>query len=247
MNNIVVSVVCVYNDEKTFENQLEKSLKKQNIEYELIALNNKNGKFSSAAKALNYGAKLAKGDVIIFAHQDVVLKGEGELKNCVTRMKSLPLGTIIGAAGAKEKNKKHFGTYTSGPDYNAGLRTVEWDVMEVSCIDEMFFGMTKETYEMYGFNENICDNWHLYGVEISLHARKEKHSVCVIPIQIHHFSHGRISIGYMKCLKSLVKYYHKDFKYIWTTCFKIPASPIFLELLYIVWYCNRKLRRIGLD
>ena len=49
------SIVVIYNDKEVFENVLLKSLKSQSVKYELIAINNTEGKYTSAAKALNYG------------------------------------------------------------------------------------------------------------------------------------------------------------------------------------------------
>lgn len=248
MNNAkCVTIVCVYNNKELFEKQLLSSLMNQDVDYEIIGIDNNKEKFSSAAEALNAGALRASADIVIFSHQDIFLKGHSELSQFVERIKSYPVGTILGAAGAKEKIKTHFGTYTSGPEYKKEYREVEWKEMEVSCIDECFFGMKKETFLLYRFNEELCSDWHLYGVELSLQARKRGFSVYVLPVQLHHFSYGRISIGYMRGLQKIVEYYHKDFDYIWTTCFKIPASPLYMRILFLVWYCNRKLRRIGLN
>ena len=169
------------------------------------------------------------------------------INNNIEKYESAAKALNVGAAGAKEKIRTHFGVYTSGPEYNSKYKEVDWDKKAVSCIDECFFCMRKETFLLYQFNEELCDNWHLYGVELSLRARKAGNSVYVLTIQIHHFSYGRISIGYMRGLQKIVKAYHKDFKYVWTTCFKVPASPLYMKILFYIWYCNRKLRRIGLD
>ena len=60
----MISIVCVYNDESVIENWLLKSLKDQTVEFELIKIDNTKNKFKSAAKALNYGGKKAKGSLV---------------------------------------------------------------------------------------------------------------------------------------------------------------------------------------
>ena len=50
------SVICVYNNEEMLNEILLSSLKNQNFEYELILVDNTKKQFSSAAKALNFGA-----------------------------------------------------------------------------------------------------------------------------------------------------------------------------------------------
>ena len=72
--------------------------------------------------------------------------------------------------------------------------------------------------------------------------RKNGGSVYVCPIQLHHFSMGIISLGYMKNLKLLCKVYRKDFKYIWTTCYKVKTNVIYINLLYFFWIVNRIVR-----
>ena len=69
-----ISVICVFNNMDQFEKQLNKSLKQQDVDYELIAIDNSNNKFSSASQALNYGSEKAKGDILVFSHQDIFLK-----------------------------------------------------------------------------------------------------------------------------------------------------------------------------
>jgi hypothetical protein len=76
----MISVVCVYNDEGVLKANLLSSLKKQDAEYELILVDNTKGIFQSLPKALNYGGSEAKGQYLMFVHQDVELMGSGWLK-----------------------------------------------------------------------------------------------------------------------------------------------------------------------
>lgn len=238
-----ISVICVYNNEKSFKDQLLYTLKKQKIEYELIAIDNRNHRFSSAAEALNYGADKAKGDVLIFSHQDIYLKGENELEKLGKTIIKQPIGTIIGTQGVREKSKLYYSNLTAGGRLNKRLNyEFEEKLYEVACVDEGFFGMRKETFVQHNFNENICNNWHLYCVEQCLYARKNKNKVYVYPSQIHHSSYGNITYSYMNNLKHLCKQYRKDFKYIWTTCYKVRTNSIYINLLVFIWVLNRKIR-----
>ena len=58
----MISIVCVYNNERTLKNVLLKSLENQTVEFELITLDNRDNRFKSAAEALNDGGAKAKGD-----------------------------------------------------------------------------------------------------------------------------------------------------------------------------------------
>ena len=72
MNNVTLSFICATNDKKTLNEMLISSLKKQiNQDFELILVDAKELGFKSAAETLNYGASLANGKYLCFAHQDI--------------------------------------------------------------------------------------------------------------------------------------------------------------------------------
>lgn len=238
----MISIICVFNNQESLEEQLKKSLALQNCEYELIAVNNSQGTFKSAADALNHGAAQAAGDVFVFSHQDIFLKDENQLNNFYEAVKKYPIGYIFGIAGAKEKEKNNLGLYTSGASLNLEKKYSVTNDLQVSCVDECFFGMRKETYLKHPFDSILCDNWHLYAVEMCLYWRKNNGAVYLIPTQVHHYSKGKINFAYMKGLVKLVKYYRNDFKYIWTTCYKVSTHPIYINVLVFLWMISRLVR-----
>ena len=244
-----ISIICVHNNEQSFESMLNKSLKNQNIEFELIALNNSNKEFSSAAKALNHGAEIASGDILIFSHQDVYIKEVDGIEKLAKAIEKTDVGDIVGVVGVREKSKIYYSNLTDGPQYDERIieSYKENELIEVSSIDEVMFGMKKDTWLEHRFDENLCDNWHLYAVEQSLYARKHGHHVLVCPIQLHHFSHGTITISYMNGLRRLCEAYHDDFKYIWTTCYKVRTNKFYINTLIQIWVFNRKIhgRELG--
>ncbi len=78
---IDLSIVCCYNSEEQLNNLLLKSYEKQDVECELILIDNRTGKFSSAAKALNHGAEISNCNNLVFTHQDIVFLEENTLEN----------------------------------------------------------------------------------------------------------------------------------------------------------------------
>lgn len=236
-----ISVICVSNDKSKFNEQLGASLKNQDADYELIYIDNSKNKFKSASEALNYGASISNGNILVFAHQDIYFKDSKQLSMFVDAVVGFPVGTICGAAGARELNKKNIGNYTSELEYDELFVNNIKKPEEVSCVDEFLLGMKKATYLSHPFDGTLCDNWHLYGVEQCLWARKNKSKVYVVPLQIHHFSHGTITLGYMNNLKKLARHYHNDFKYIWTTCYKVNTSSLYMNVLVTVWQLKHKL------
>lgn len=238
-----ISIICIYNDQKQLDNCLIKSLRKQSIKYELILVDGSEKKYESCASALNYGVSESHGEILVFTHQDIILKREKELELFTQYISEMPTGTIVGIAGALEKNKFNIGNYTSGLRVNEQLIRKISSPIQVSCVDECFFGMKKSTYNEHKFNEFLCDNWHLYAVEQCLYHRKYEGRVFVYPSQIHHLSKGKINLYYMNGLVKLADEYRENFKYIWTTCYKVNTDYYTIRLLRFIWIMNRKIKR----
>lgn len=238
----MISVICVYNNKEQYEKQLLNSLKIQMCKYELVAIDNTESKFSSAAEALNYGASKSKGDFLVFMHQDLTLKTPNELERITNFCMSLPVGSIVGAVGVREKSSVYYGNWTSGVKYTSDIVNTYLSPIEVDAIDESVICMSRKTWERHHFNEILCDSWHMYAVETCLWNRKNNGKIYVYPLQMHHYSHGSINLSYMKTFIKIADYYSKDFHYIWTTCYKWTSSWISVRLLYLAWKVNRILR-----
>ena len=238
-----ISLICVYNNEKQLKEQLTESLKLQIGDIETVLMDSKKLGFKSASEALNYGAETAKGDVLIFSHQDIYIKEVDGIEKLALAIEGVEIGDIVGTQGVREKSKVYYSNLTAGKEFNPSIvKDYNEELIEVSCVDEGLFGMKKETWVQHHFDESLCDNWHLYAVEQALNARKNGHKVWVYPVQMHHFSFGTISLSYMNGLKKLCGIYRKNFKYIWTTCYKVKTSRWYINSLVFLWLMNRKLR-----
>jgi len=151
-----------------------------------------------------------------------------------------PVGTIVGTQGVREKSRIYYENLTAGSEYNSALSDrYPLEPIEVSCVDEGLFGMRRETWENHPFDEKICRSWHLYAVEACLFARQQGSKVIVFPIQIHHFSRGKINISYMSELRKLCEHYRKSFRCIWTTCYKVKTNRLYMDVLILLWVSKR--------
>jgi hypothetical protein len=112
ISDIMISVICVYNDPDSLNKYLLPRLEQQTVPHEQILLDNSNGKFKSSAEALNYGANKAKGDYLLFVHQDVDLESNSWLGDAEKILDKLmhdeenQLG-IAGVAGMSIHGKNH--------------------------------------------------------------------------------------------------------------------------------------------
>ena len=214
----MVSIICVYNDNQQYYKFLE-SLKKQAVQYEVVGVDNCNNSFTSCASALNYGAKKAIGDIFIFSHQDIRFKNDDSLMKFISFCESNE-NKIVGAFGARR--------YEGDDKYYC------------DSVDECFFGMSRSIFEELGFNEQICDGWHLYAVEMCLRGKDTGIESYRYNCGIEHLSGGVVNKDYMKTFKILLHNY-KHQKYIWTTCKKMPCNLIYYNVYLLFWNIKKKL------
>lgn len=97
----MISVICVWNNEVQYQKILIDSLQKQNCDYELISIDNRNQAFSSCDTALNWGADHSQGDVLVFVHQDITTTSLKEFGIFITNHPDM----VVGAYGAKQKGE----------------------------------------------------------------------------------------------------------------------------------------------
>jgi len=214
----VISIVCVYNNKGILDNYLIESLKNQTMNYELILIDNTQSQFKSAAKALNYGGRKAKGDYLIFVHQDVMLSSDSWLERAQKIVDKLPNLGIAGIAGKSESksgvisNIKH-----SVPPKLAGKIQIK-NSTNVQTLDECLVIIPSSKFNILQFDEKVCDDWHLYVVDYCLSIKKLGFDVYVIPIFLYHRSPGySFSEKYYVTLTKVLKKHKKHYKLIYTT------------------------------
>jgi len=217
----MISVICVSNDEKVLKTCLLAGLSKQTIAYEFINVENRDGRFSSAAKALNHGGKDAKGRYLMFVHQDITFLSDDLLNKAERMMDSLSNVGIAGVAG-KADDVGVMSNITHGdPPILAGTIRVKGPE-KVQTVDECLVIIPRTVFESLKFDEKICDGWHLYATDYSLNALKRGLDVYVLPLNVHHYPSGRLQYtnpltGFYETLDKLLRKHKKDFRRIHTS------------------------------
>ncbi|WP_414468846.1 glycosyltransferase [Methanobacterium sp. ACI-7] len=229
----MISVICIYNDKEILDNYLIKSLKKQNIGYELILIDNTKNRFNSAASALNYSSKNAKGKYLMFVHQDIDLLSDTWLREAQEILDSISNLGIAGVAGKLDTKKGIITNIKEGipPKYTG--KTSLNNLMKVQTLDECLFIIPRHIFEIIQFNEEICDDWHLYAVEYCLNVIKHGFFVYLMPLSLYHRSSGfSLSKKYYSCVEKILKKYKDDYKWIYTTIGDWNTRyPFFVQLL----------------
>lgn len=232
----MISVVCVYNDKRVLECCLRESLKDQTANHELFALDNTKGQFKSAAEALNYGGRLAKGKYIMFVHQDVDLCSNTWLEDAEKTLESLADLGIAGVAGMSKNGNSNKDRGRNMIKHGDPAILWPWgnpiqESETVQTLDECLVIIPKSIFDILQFDEKICDNWHIYAVDYCLSVQKIGFGVYAIPMFIYHRSTGVstksrlqavLSLGwlpheYYQTLGKLLRKHKTNVKQVYTT------------------------------
>lgn len=215
----MISVVCVYNNDKILRDVLLKSLENQTAEFELITLDNTANRFKSAAEALNYGGLKAKGDYIMFVHQDMWFDSNSWLEEAERVLASiLDLG-IAGVAGMTSKGGSWQESCRRSIEVLGGI----WGVdrvqrpEEVQTLDECLLIVPRSVFSRIKFDQTIFDGWHCYGADYCLNVTELGLKAYVIPCpSCHHSSLRTNTEGLLKYQAMLYAKHKKRYKHIYT-------------------------------
>lgn len=212
----MISVVCVYNDLSIYNEYLLSSVQRQKGGHELIAMDNRDGHFKSAAQALNDGGRKANGVFIMFAHQDVRLHPETWLSDAEKLLDSLRNVGIAGVAGKKDKSGVITVITHGDPPHLAGSLQLT-EPLRVQTVDECLFFVPREVFATVSLDEYTCDDWHLYSVEYSLSIQERGLAAYVLPLHAYHKSTGQVSEAYYTVLKRIIAKHKRHYSTIYTT------------------------------
>lgn len=185
----MISVVCVYNNKTILEDCLLKSLHVQTTGYELILVDNTEGRFKSASKALNFGAGNAKGKYVMFVHQDVDLRSSSWLDDVERMLDSIANLGIAGVAGKKDTKGVMTNIKQGNPPVLAGRLQIEKPT-EAQTLDECLVIIPRSVFNKLQFDEETCSDWHLFAVDYCLSVAVLALGVYTIPMYAYHRSTG---------------------------------------------------------
>lgn len=208
----------MYNNEEILENCLLNSLEHQNIEYELILIDNRQGKFKSAADALNFGGNQSNGDLLLFVHQDVKFfeKNLEEIINYYKKSENLGVAGVAGTELDSPRIRSN-GIHHIPPESMASIQ-IE-DIELAQTVDELLLIIPKKVFNEIQFDGKTCDQWHLYGADYCLQSLKHGYNVYIFPIKLYHVSNASsMSLDYYKTLRKILNKYKNDFEQVHTVC-----------------------------
>ncbi len=247
----MLSVVCVYNNEDVLNRVLLKSVNRQSIEVELILVDNRNASFPSAAAALNFGGKQAKGDFLVFAHQDMWFSDPYWMEEAGQMLPSIPQLGVAGVAGISDQGNDR------GERLKSSLEVFDkpfWDrigqvdkPVPVQTLDECLLIIPRKVFSEIKFDEQRFDGWDCYGADYCLSVANHGYKAYVVPLTcIHCCKRGNRFVwefpGLLTYQKRLFRKHRDKYPVIYTYLLDINRKNLVLtEVLKHLWPLYLKL------
>jgi hypothetical protein len=179
---VTFSVICCYNNPKLLRTNLQKSLEAQNTQFEFIPVANTDDRFDSIPKALNYGARRASGDYLMFVHQDVFLCGGDWVKRAQRLVESIENCGVAGVSGVTAQGGFKGRIYDRGLIWGRPISSPE----EVQTLDEQLFIISRHLFKTLELDEGF--RYHSYLADYCLRVLKRGLKVYVLPLTVEHNS-----------------------------------------------------------
>lgn len=242
---IDLSVVIVYTNVAQL-NEAVSYIEKQSIypSVETVLLDNRENRFTSAASALNYGAEQARGEVVVFMHQDVYLWDARTLEKYYNFLIDKP-NAIAGLAGVAKADGIIYYDICETKAGTYHKYSTKGEIMPALSVDECMFAMKRSLWEKLKFDEVTCNNWHFYGADICFHNLTNGGENYIYSADGCHESTGNaFNSSFRKALKAIVLKYKGKLPRIQTTCVNIKCSMPAYRVYCCKSYIMQMKRRI---
>ena len=118
--------------------------------------------------------------------------------------------------------------------------------MECDTVDECFFGGHTEHFKEYRFDEEVCDDWHLYAAESCLKTKSKDVNgrVFACEVELIHLSSGNYSPLLYTGFYRLCRKYASEYPVIKTCCLCSRTDSLHLTYYCMKYYVRAILRKI---
>jgi hypothetical protein len=229
------SIVICYNSLGQYEKAIG-YIDTQSIreDIEIVGIDNTDKRFPSAAKALNSGASAAMGEIVVFMHQDLYLIERDAIEKIYLRLVSMNKPTLLGVAGyLHNEGEVIYNLYEGEKRIRRSKRFDAEELYVVETVDECFVACKKEVWERYHFDEDTCDDWHFYAVDLSYQIALDAGTVVVYPLALWHYSRGVKSEEFYIGLCKMCRKYRGKLKRINSTC--VQCTTTFWSCHYLLF------------
>ncbi len=180
-----ISIVCVYNDPGVLQNCLKQSIEAYSgdIDVDFVPVDNAGHAFTTAGAALNHGARQARHDLVVFAHQDVYLHSIERLAAVGAALSDTDWG-LLGANGFTGQGM----SVGRMRDRVLLIGAPAATPVDVDSVDEVLFMVLRDVVLEHPLTEDPHLAWHAYAVEYGLRLRQLAKRVGAVDLAVTHNS-----------------------------------------------------------
>lgn len=181
-------------------------------------------------------AEKAKGDYIMFVHQDMWLGSDSWLEDAERVLASIPDLGVAGVAGQSEKGKNWEERCRWSISGEPGRVGPVQKPEEVQTLDECLLIVPRSVFDKLKFDEKVFDGWDCYGADYCLSVKQLGLKAYVIPAPC---SHNTLRANYpiwefkelLRFQKRLYLKRKSNYKHIYTWMGEVSWLNLKLRLL----------------
>ncbi|MBN1129031.1 MAG: hypothetical protein JXA71_08595 [Chitinispirillaceae bacterium] len=189
-------------------------------EVEYLRIDNREPRRSICA-AYNRGVAQARGDIMVFMHEDAFFMEKGWNTRLTTKFCDPSIG-LVGVAGTQYLFREHPGWVAAGRPFIKGkvihetakgenfhLTVFSWDDRdaEVVAVDGLFFAIRASLFPAIRFDEETFDGFHFYDLDICMQVRRTHRLIVTPDIIIKHRSGGSFNTSWQEYAKRFMLKY----------------------------------------
>jgi GT2 family glycosyltransferase len=194
------------------------------VPYEYCRIDNTHNTYGICA-AYNKGAEQAKGDILVFVHEDAFFMEPGWGAVLESKFTYDPRIGLIGVAGTQYLLPDSNLWIAAGQPFLKGriihelnrgetfiLTVFTWDKADsdVVAIDGVFMAMSRNAFNTAKFDDINFPEFHFYDLDISMQVRKKHRIIVTWDILIKHFSGGNPNESWVKAGKTFLEKYSNE-------------------------------------
>lgn len=257
----MISIIICSRRKNVLDNFLSSIERTIGAPYELVVIDNTENRYNIFS-AYNYGVGQAKGDILLFAHEDLVMRSEGWGADLEKYMAEDPEIGMIGVVGTQCVAKAPRGWNTWGMQgenvrpmcrivQNVGDPKYSFEGEKCFCmtyhnpegvaitqamgVDGLMFAIRRKLFDdgMVRFDEETYGGFHCYDIDMSMQVAQCKKVMVLLDIELKHLSNGSYNRDYYI---SYYKYYMKWKDRLPKGVHPLPDPPLFNQLNAIPYF-----------
>lgn len=201
----MISIIVCSKDKAASELHQRNIKKTIGCDYEYIRIDNTAGQYGLCT-AYNKGVEDAKGDVVVFMHEDAYFMQPEWGWILIQKFIDHPDVGLIGVAGTQYLRADNPGWVTAGQPFIKGkiIHDVEdrffisvysdsSNDAEVVAVDGLFMAVRKSLFETISFDAETFDTFHFYDLDFCVQAARNHRLIVTCDIAVLHQSKGVFS------------------------------------------------------